>query len=92
MSHGNTKFISVTFTNCSRSFWVVFLFTLESKLLHRNLHDSVMKCLTRNPGDLGSTNTGFFMGVSLGKTLQRDSLSTDETQERHELCELSSYD
>ena len=35
--------------------------------------DSVVKCLTRNPGFLGSRRTGssgFFVGVSLGKTLQ----------------------
>ena len=37
---------------------------------------SVVKCLTRNPGVLGSSRTGssgFFTGVSLGKTLQSPS-------------------
>ena len=37
------------------------------------LHGSVVKCLTCNPGVLGSSRTGssgFFVGVSLGKTLQ----------------------
>ena len=41
------------------------------------LHGSVVKCLTRNPGNLGSSHTGsseFFMGVSLGQTLQSPSL------------------
>ena len=38
---------------------------------------SVVKCLTRNPGVLGTSRTrssGFFVGVSLGKTLQSPSL------------------
>ena len=38
---------------------------------------SVVKCLNRNPGVLGSSRTGssvFFVGVSLDKTLQRPSL------------------
>ena len=38
---------------------------------------SVVKCLTGNPGVLGSSCTGsygFFVGVSLGKTLQSPSL------------------
>ena len=38
---------------------------------------SVVKCLTRNPGILGSNGTessGFFVGVSLGKLLQSPSL------------------
>ena len=41
------------------------------------LHGSVVKCLTHNPGILGSSHTGssgFFMGVSLSKTLQSPSL------------------
>ena len=41
------------------------------------LHDSVVKCLTRNSGVLGSSLTGpteFLVGVSLGKTLQSPSL------------------
>ena len=50
------------------------------------LRGSVVKCLTRNPGVLGSSRTGssgFFVGVSLGKTLQSPSLVL-ENQERHE--------
>ena len=46
----------------------------------RVLRGSAVKCLTRNPGVLGSTALdplAFFVGVSLGKTLQ----STGETQE-----------
>ena len=38
---------------------------------------SVVKCLTHNPGVLSSSHTGssgFFVGVSLGKTLQSPSL------------------
>ena len=41
------------------------------------LPDPVVKCLTFNPGFLGSSRTGsseFFKGVSLGKTLQSPSL------------------
>ena len=41
------------------------------------LYGSMVKCLTRNPEVLGSSHTGssgFFVGVSLGKTLQNDSL------------------
>ena len=41
------------------------------------LRGSVVKCLTRNPGVLGSCCTGssgFFVAVSLGKTLQSPSL------------------
>ena len=48
-----------------------------SKDLLGVLHDSVVKCLTCNPGVLGWSRTyplGFFMGVSLGKTLQSPSL------------------
>ena len=39
---------------------------------------SVVKCLTRNPGVLGSSRTdplGFFVEMSLGKTLQSPSLT-----------------
>ena len=45
---------------------------------------SVVKYLTRNPEVLGSSHSGsswFFVGMSLGKTLQP---STGKTQERHE--------
>ena len=41
------------------------------------LRGSVVKCLTRNAGVLGSSRTGssgFFVGVSLGKTVQSLSL------------------
>ena len=41
------------------------------------LRGSVVKCLTRNPGVLGLSCTGsseFFVGLSLGKTLQSPSL------------------
>ena len=49
------------------------------------LHGSVVNCLTRNPGVLDSNLTGssgFFMGVSLGKT-HPPLPSTSETQVRH---------
>ena len=42
------------------------------------LRGSVVKCLTRNQGVLGSSRTrsyGFFVRVSLGKTLQSPSLA-----------------
>ena len=42
-------------------------------VLKGNLHGSVVKTLTHDPGALGSSCTGpswFFMGVSLGKTFQ----------------------
>ena len=45
--------------------------------LRRVLHGSVVECLTRNPGVLGSSRTGssgFFVGVSLSNTLQSPSL------------------
>ena len=41
------------------------------------LRGSVVKCLTRNPEVLGSSrsgSSGFFVGVSLGETLQSPSL------------------
>ena len=47
---------------------------------------SVVKSLSRYPGSLGSSRTGssgFFVGVSLGKTLKAQP-STGETHERHE--------
>ena len=43
----------------------------------RDLRGSVVRCLTRNPGVLGSSRTGssgFFVGVSLDETLQSPSL------------------
>ena len=47
------------------------------KVVQGVLHSSVVKCLTRNPEVLGSSRTGssvFFVGMSLGKTLQSPSL------------------
>ena len=47
------------------------------KLCTRVLRGSVVKCLIRNPVVLGLSRTGsseFFVGVSLGKTLQSPSL------------------
>ena len=45
-----------------------------SSFQSRVLRGSVVECLTRNPGVLGSSRTEssgfFFVGVSLGKTLQ----------------------
>ena len=43
----------------------------------------MVKCLTRNPGILGSSRTGsseFFAGVSFGKTLQSPSLVLVKTR------------
>ena len=48
---------------------------------------SVVKCLTRNPGVLGSSRTGssgFFRGNVLGQDTSEPQPSTGETQERHE--------
>ena len=48
---------------------------------------SVVKCLTRNPGVLGSSLTGssgFFPGSVLGEDTSEPRPSTGETQERHE--------
>ena len=48
---------------------------------------SVVKCLTRNPGVLGSSRTGssgFFRGSVLGQDTSEPQPSTGETQERHE--------
>ena len=56
------------------------------------LRGSVVKCLTRNPGVLGSSCTGssgFFRWSVLGKNTSEPKPSTCETQERHKLCELS---
>ena len=49
------------------------------------LRGSVVKCLTCNPGVLGSSRTGssgYFVGVSLGTSKPQP--SAGETQERHE--------
>ena len=51
------------------------------------LRGSVVKCLTRNPGVLGSSRTGFsgfFCGSVLGQDTLEPHPSTGETQERHE--------
>ena len=51
------------------------------------LHGSVVKCLTRNPGPLGSSRTGsagFFRGSVIGQDTSEPQPSTDEAQERHE--------
>ena len=51
------------------------------------LHGSVVKCLTRNPGVLGSRHTGssgFFRGSVLGQDTPEPQPSTGENQERHE--------
>ena len=64
------------------NFKVVFLYItslLIGKCRSRTgvLRGSVVKRLTRNPGVLGSSRTGssgFFVRVSLGKTLQSPSL------------------
>ena len=51
------------------------------------LCDSVVECLTCNPGVLGSSLTGssgFFHGSVLGQDTSEPQPSTGETQERHE--------
>ena len=48
------------------------------------LRGSVVKCLTRNPGVLGSSRTGssgFFRGSVLGQDTSEPQPSTGETQE-----------
>ena len=53
------------------------------RILWGVLHGSLVKCLTCNPGVLGPSQTGFsgfFMGVSLGKTLQSPSLGLVKTR------------
>ena len=48
------------------------------------LHGSVVKCLIRNPGVLGSSRTGFsgfFRGSVLGQYTSEPQPSTGETQE-----------
>ena len=48
---------------------------------------SMVKCLTRNPGILGSSRTrssGFFHGSVLGPNTSEPQPRTDDTQERHE--------
>ena len=61
-----------------------FRYNILSKLAERVLHGSVVKCLTRNPGLLGSSRTGssgFFRGSVLGQDTSEPQPSTDETQE-----------
>ena len=51
------------------------------------MRGSVVKCLTRNTGTLGSSGTGssgFFRGSVLGQDTSGPQPSTVETQERHE--------
>ena len=51
------------------------------------LRGSMVKCLDRNLGVLGSNCTGSswsFVGVSFGQKTSEPQLSTGETQERHE--------
>ena len=51
------------------------------------LRGSVVKCMTRNPGVLGSSHTGssgFFRGSVLGQDTSEPQPSSSETQERHE--------
>ena len=60
---------------------------LSKGLLLGVLRGSVVKCLTRNPGVLGSGrigSSGFFRGSVLGQDISEHQPSTDETQERHE--------
>ena len=62
------------------------------------LRGSVVKCLTRNPGVLGSRRTGsseFFVRVSLGQTLQSPSLvlvkprkDTNNVKSRRDMTEM----
>ena len=55
----------------------VHVFDIISLFAAGVLRSSVLKCLTRKPGVLGSSRTGsseFFVGVSFGKTLQSPSL------------------
>ena len=58
-------------------FWATSVLVLTCNCVTGVLHGSVVKCLTRNSGVLGSSPTGFsefFVGVSLGKTLPSPSL------------------
>ena len=48
------------------------------------LRGSVVKCLTRNLGVLGTSRTGFFRGSVLEQDTSELQPSTGETQERHE--------
>ena len=55
------------------------------------LRGSVVNCLTLNPGVLGWNRTGssgFFRGSGLWQDTSEPQLSTGETQERHQWCEL----
>ena len=56
-----------------------YYYRLLDKIHHGDkvLRGSVVMCLTRNPGVLGSSRTGsavFFVRVSLGETLQSPNL------------------
>ena len=51
------------------------------------LRGSLVKCLTCNPGVLGSSRTGssgFFRWSVLGQDISESKPTTGETQERHE--------
>ena len=61
-----------------------FISGAKSKNNFRVLRDSVVKCLARNPGVLGSSRTGssgFFRGSVLGQDTSEPQPSTGETQE-----------
>ena len=58
-------------------YFYISLTNLGSRSTLRILHGSVVKCVTPNPGVLGSSCAGssrFYEGVSLSKTLQNPSL------------------
>ena len=62
-------------------------FYLHSYLMTGVPRGSVLKCLTRNPGVLGSSRTGssgFFRGSVLGQDTSEPQPSTGETQEKLE--------
>ena len=63
------------------------IFSCQGVQCTRVLRGSVVKCLTRNTGILGSRRTGsseFFCGSVLGQDTSEPQPSTGETQERHE--------
>ena len=66
---------------------IIYISKLFFLLFKGVLYDLVIKCLTRNPGVLGSSCTGssgFFHGSVLGQDISEPQPSTGETQERHE--------
>ena len=61
-------------------------FLLSQIIVSGVLRGSVVKCLTRNPGVLGSSRTGssgLFRGSVLGQDTSEPQPSTGETKERH---------